>query len=91
VTPTFEQRERVLGYIQKGIDEGAKLVVGGIERPEGLDRGFYVKPTLFVDVDNAMTIAQEEIFGPVLCVIPTTTRTTRSGSPTTAATGWRAT
>jgi aldehyde dehydrogenase (NAD+) len=65
-----KQRERVLGYIQKGIDEGAKLLVGGTERPEGLDRGFFVRPTLFVDVDNSMTIAQEEIFGPVLTVIP---------------------
>jgi aldehyde dehydrogenase (NAD+) len=64
------QRERVLGYIQKGIDEGAKLLVGGTEAPAGRDRGFWVKPTLFVDVDNAMTIAQEEIFGPVLAVIP---------------------
>jgi acyl-CoA reductase-like NAD-dependent aldehyde dehydrogenase len=64
------QRDRVLGYIQKGIDEGGKLLVGGTERPPGLDRGFYVTPTLFVDVDNAMTIAREEIFGPVLTVIP---------------------
>jgi acyl-CoA reductase-like NAD-dependent aldehyde dehydrogenase len=65
-----KQRERVLGYIQKGIDEGARLVVGGTEAPEGRDRGFWVRPTLFADVDNAMTIAQEEIFGPVLVVIP---------------------
>ncbi|ABW14745.1 aldehyde dehydrogenase [Parafrankia sp. EAN1pec] len=65
-----KQRERVLGYIRKGIDEGAKLLVGGTERPEGLDKGYFVKPTLFVDVDNSMTIAQEEIFGPVLAVIP---------------------
>jgi acyl-CoA reductase-like NAD-dependent aldehyde dehydrogenase len=65
-----KQRTRVLGYIQKGIDEGANLLVGGTERPTGLDRGFYVRPTLFVDVDNTMTIAQEEIFGPVLVVIP---------------------
>jgi aldehyde dehydrogenase (NAD+) len=65
-----KQRERVRGYIQKGIDEGAKLLVGGIDSPAGLDKGFWVKPTLFVDVDNAMTIAQEEIFGPVLAVIP---------------------
>jgi acyl-CoA reductase-like NAD-dependent aldehyde dehydrogenase len=64
------QRKRVLGYIQKGIDEGAKLLVGGTEPPAGRDKGFYVKPTLFVDVDNQMTIAQEEIFGPVLAVIP---------------------
>src|SRR6516165_7868522 len=64
-----KQRTRVLGYIQKGIDEGAKLLVGGTDAPAGRDKGFWVKPTLFVDVDNAMTIAQEEIFGPVLAVI----------------------
>jgi aldehyde dehydrogenase (NAD+) len=62
------QRDRVLGYIDKGRSEGARLAVGG-NRPAGLDRGWYVEPTLFVDVDNAMTIAQEEIFGPVLSVI----------------------
>ena len=60
----------MLGYIQKGIDEGATLAVGGVERPEGLDKGYFVRPTLFVDVDNSMAIAQEEIFGPVLVVIP---------------------
>jgi acyl-CoA reductase-like NAD-dependent aldehyde dehydrogenase len=65
-----KQRQRVLGYIQKGSDEGAKLLVGGTDAPAGRTRGFWVKPTLFVDVDNAMTIAQEEIFGPVLVVIP---------------------
>jgi aldehyde dehydrogenase (NAD+) len=64
------QRERILGYIQTGIDEGARLVVGGTDAPAGLDTGFYVRPTLFADVDNASTIAQEEIFGPVLVVIP---------------------
>jgi len=63
------QRERVLGYIDKGRSEGAKLAVGG-GRPAGFERGWYVEPTLFVDVDNKMTIAQEEIFGPVLAVIP---------------------
>ena len=63
------QRDRVLGYIDKGTSEGAKLAVGG-GRPAGLDKGWFVEPTLFVDVDNAMTIAQEEIFGPVLAVIP---------------------
>jgi betaine-aldehyde dehydrogenase len=62
------QRDRVLGYIEKGKAEGATLTVGG-GRPAGLDRGWFVEPTLFVDVDNAMTIAQEEIFGPVLAVI----------------------
>jgi acyl-CoA reductase-like NAD-dependent aldehyde dehydrogenase len=65
-----KQRQRVVGYIEKGVSEGATLLVGGADAPEGLDEGFYVKPTLFVDVDNSMTIAQEEIFGPVLCVIP---------------------
>jgi aldehyde dehydrogenase (NAD+) len=65
-----KQRTRVLGYIQKGIDEGATLLVGGTDVPAGRDKGFWVKPTLFVDVDNSMTIAREEIFGPVLVVIP---------------------
>jgi aldehyde dehydrogenase (NAD+) len=63
-----KQRDRVLGYIEKGKQEGARVVVGG-GRPSHLDKGFYVEPTLFADVDNSMTIAQEEIFGPVLCVI----------------------
>jgi acyl-CoA reductase-like NAD-dependent aldehyde dehydrogenase len=62
--------DRVTGYIQKGIDEGAKLVTGGPERPEGLEQGFYVKPTVFSEVRNDMTIAQEEIFGPVLSILP---------------------
>jgi acyl-CoA reductase-like NAD-dependent aldehyde dehydrogenase len=65
-----KQRTRVRGYIQKGIDEGATLLVGGADAPAGRDKGFWVTPTMFVDVDNAMTIAQEEIFGPVLTVIP---------------------
>jgi acyl-CoA reductase-like NAD-dependent aldehyde dehydrogenase len=64
------QRDRVVGYIQTGIDEGATLVVGGTEPPAGLDTGYYESPSLFVDVDNSMTIAREEIFGPVLVVIP---------------------
>jgi len=63
------QRDRVLGYIDSGRDEGARLVCGG-RRPPGLDRGWFVEPTLFADVDNRMRIAQEEIFGPVLVVIP---------------------
>ena len=63
------QHERVLGYIQKGVDEGATLAMGG-KVPDGYDKGFFIEPTLFVDVDNSMTIAQEEIFGPVLSVIP---------------------
>ena len=65
-----KQRERVLGYIQRGIDEGAHLDGGWYRLPAGLDTGFYVKPTLFTQVDNKMAIAQEEIFGPVLVVIP---------------------
>jgi aldehyde dehydrogenase (NAD+) len=64
-----KQRQRVEGYIAKGIEEGARLVCGG-GRPEGLDGGCFVQPTVFADVDNEMTIAQEEIFGPVLCIIP---------------------
>ena len=63
------QRDRVLGYIEKGRAEGAKVAVGG-RRPAGLDKGWFVEPTLFVGVDNQMTIAQEEIFGPVLAVLP---------------------
>jgi acyl-CoA reductase-like NAD-dependent aldehyde dehydrogenase len=64
------QVDRVNGYIQKGIDEGAKLVVGGTGKPEGLEDGYFVKPTVFSEVRNDMTIAQEEIFGPVLSIIP---------------------
>ena len=63
------QQERVLGYIEKGKQEGARLVTGG-GVPAHLPKGFFVEPTLFADVDNSMTIAQEEIFGPVLSVIP---------------------
>lgn len=63
------QRDKVLGYIHSGVEQGARLVCGG-GRPEGLDRGYFVEPTLFADVDNSMRIAQEEIFGPVLVVIP---------------------
>ena len=64
------QWDRVQGYIQKGIDEGAKLVAGGTGKPGGLEKGFFVKPTVFSDVKPNMTIAQEEIFGPVLSIIP---------------------
>jgi acyl-CoA reductase-like NAD-dependent aldehyde dehydrogenase len=64
------QRERVRGYIRKGVEEGARLVAGGEEAPDGLDRGYYVQPTVFSDVRSDMTIAQEEIFGPVLAIIP---------------------
>ncbi|WP_141208882.1 aldehyde dehydrogenase [Streptomyces griseorubiginosus] len=65
-----DQQERVRTYIQLGIDEGARLVTGGPHVPEGLEKGNYVTPTVFADVDNSMRIAQEEIFGPVLVVIP---------------------
>ena len=64
------QFERVQKMIQTGIDEGAKVVAGGVGRPEGLSKGYYVKPTVFSNVRNDMTIAREEIFGPVLCLIP---------------------
>jgi aldehyde dehydrogenase (NAD+) len=64
------QRDRVRGYIHKGEDEGASLVTGGAEAPDGLDKGYYVRPTVFSDVNQKMTIAQEEIFGPVLSIIP---------------------
>jgi aldehyde dehydrogenase (NAD+) len=65
-----KQQERILGYIRKGVDEGATMLVGSPEAPKEFDRGFWVTPTLFTDVDNSMTIAREEIFGPVLVVIP---------------------
>jgi acyl-CoA reductase-like NAD-dependent aldehyde dehydrogenase len=65
-----QQLERVRGYIRKGIQEGATLVTGGHEAPEGLEKGYFVRPTVFSDVRNDMTIAQEEIFGPVLSIIP---------------------
>tara|TARA_Y100001934_G_C12358193_1_gene779192 strand:- start:921 stop:2339 length:1419 start_codon:yes stop_codon:yes gene_type:complete len=64
------QQETVTDYIRKGMEEGATLVTGGPEMPEGRNVGFFVKPTVFADVTNDMAIAQEEIFGPVLCVIP---------------------
>jgi aldehyde dehydrogenase (NAD+) len=64
------QRERVRGYIKKGEDEGAQLLIGGAGAPEGLDKGFFVRPTVFSNVAQSMTIAQEEIFGPVLSIVP---------------------
>ena len=64
------QFNKIQGLIQKGIDEGAKLVAGGPGKPEGLSDGYYVKPTVFADVNNNMDIARTEIFGPVLSVIP---------------------
>jgi aldehyde dehydrogenase (NAD+) len=66
---TQKQYERVQSYIRKGIAEGAEVLVGGEGHPKGLEAGHFVKPTVFVNVTNDMTIAQEEIFGPVLCVI----------------------
>jgi len=63
------QWDKIQGLIQKGIDEGATLVIGGTGRPEGLDKGYYVKPTVFANVNNDMTIAREEIFGPVLSIL----------------------
>jgi aldehyde dehydrogenase (NAD+) len=64
------QFERVQAYMQIGIDEGARLVTGGPGRPQGFERGYYVRPTVFADVHNQMRIAREEIFGPVLAMIP---------------------
>jgi aldehyde dehydrogenase (NAD+) len=64
-----KQYERVESYIRKGIEEGAEVLIGGEGRPAGFEAGYFVKPTVFVNVKNDMTIAQEEIFGPVLCVI----------------------
>jgi betaine-aldehyde dehydrogenase len=63
------QRDRVLGYVRKGVEEGARLVTGGAEPPAGLAKGYFVKPTVFTDVTPRMTIAREEIFGPVLSIL----------------------
>jgi aldehyde dehydrogenase (NAD+) len=63
------QRDRVLGYIARGIEQGARLITGGAERPPGLAKGYYVRPTVFADVESSMDIAQQEIFGPVLSII----------------------
>ena len=63
------QFDKVQGFIQQGIAEGAELIAGGLGRPPGMNRGYFVKPTVFSGVDNEMTIAREEIFGPVLCII----------------------
>jgi aldehyde dehydrogenase (NAD+) len=64
------QFDRVEGFIAKGISEGAKVVIGGSGRPAGLSKGYFVKPTIFSNVTNDMVIAREEIFGPVLCILP---------------------
>jgi acyl-CoA reductase-like NAD-dependent aldehyde dehydrogenase len=64
------QRERVRGYIAKGTEEGARLLTGGADAPDGLEQGYYVQPTVFSGVESQMTIAQEEIFGPVLSILP---------------------
>jgi acyl-CoA reductase-like NAD-dependent aldehyde dehydrogenase len=64
------QQQRVRDYINAGVDEGARIITGGVTPPEGLEKGYYVAPTIFSDVTNDMRIAQEEIFGPVLCLIP---------------------
>jgi aldehyde dehydrogenase (NAD+) len=63
------QRDRVESYIAKGVQDGARLITGG-GRPKDLDRGYFIEPTVFANVDNSSTIGQEEIFGPVLSVIP---------------------
>ena len=63
------QWEKIQRLIKAGIDEGATLVTGGPDRPEGLDKGYYVKPTVFANVTNDMTIAKEEIFGPVVSIL----------------------
>lgn len=64
-----KQFERVQNYIQTGINEGAEVLIGGLGKPEGLERGNFVKPTVFINVNNQMRIAREEIFGPVLSII----------------------
>lgn len=64
---SLQQYKKISEYIRKGMDEGARLLLGGL--PDSPDKGYYIKPTIFTDVKNDMTIAQDEIFGPVLCVI----------------------
>ena len=64
------QFDKIQGLIQQGIEEGAELVAGGPGRPEGFNKGYYVRPTIFANVRNDMTIAREEIFGPVLAILP---------------------
>ncbi len=64
------QYNKIQGLIKVGIDEGARVIAGGLGKPEGLETGYFVKPTIFADVNNDMQIAREEVFGPVLCMIP---------------------
>jgi len=64
------QYDKIQGLIQKGIDEGARLIAGGLGRPQGMNHGYYVRPTVFADCTNDMTISREEIFGPVMSIIP---------------------
>jgi aldehyde dehydrogenase (NAD+) len=64
------QFDKIQHLIQVGINEGARVIAGGVGKPDGFERGYYVKPTIFADVNNQMTIAREEVFGPVLCLIP---------------------
>lgn len=64
------QFNKIQGLIEKGIEEGAELVAGGPGKPDDLNQGYFVKPTVFANVSNDMTIAKEEIFGPVLCILP---------------------
>ena len=72
IGPLFDQIQfdRVQAMIQVGIEEGANLIAGGLGRPEGFDSGWYVRPTIFANANNTMRIAREEIFGPVLTIIP---------------------
>ncbi|MGB7261083.1 MAG: aldehyde dehydrogenase family protein, partial [Albidovulum sp.] len=72
IGPLFDEMQynRVQAMIQIGLDEGARLLAGGLGKPEGLEEGWYVKPTIFADVTNNMRIARDEIFGPVLVIIP---------------------
>ncbi len=80
------QRDKVRDYIKKGVQEGATLLTGGPEAPDGLDVGFFIRPTVFSNVSNDMTIAREEIFGPSCRSSPSTPRRRRSRSPTTPST-----
>ena len=67
---SVRQYEKIQGLIKSGLDEGAELLTGGLGRPSGLNRGYYIQPTVFVKVDPSMTVAREGIFGPVMCIIP---------------------